>query len=231
MRIAVYLAPPVGHPLAEAADRWLGRRPDPPRLPGLTDTEWRDLIAEPSRYGFHATLKAPFALADGRAEADLVAAARAFAAARSPLEAPALALRDLAGFLALLPANGADSRLGALAGACVRAFEPFRAPLADADLARRRASGLSPDQDRNLVDWGYPYVFSEFRFHMTLTGRIADPARRAAVAEALGAGLAPALAQPLVFSDLCLFREPVRGAPFDIAHRLPFGGAVVSSGR
>jgi hypothetical protein len=34
------------------------------------------------------------------------------------------------------------------------------------------ASGLNPSQIANLDRWGYPYVFADFRFHMTLTGKI-----------------------------------------------------------
>lgn len=36
--------------------------------PGCEALDWQELIAEPRRYGFHATLKAPFELANGRNE-------------------------------------------------------------------------------------------------------------------------------------------------------------------
>ena len=39
-----------------------------------------------------------------------------------------------------------------------------------AELARRRAGGLTPRQDELLQRWGYPFVLEEFRFHMSLTG-------------------------------------------------------------
>src|SRR5262249_55850996 len=58
----------------------------------------------------------------------------------------------------------------------VRDFDGFRAPLTDADRARRHPSRLTPRQRDYLERWGYPYVMEEFRFHMTLTGRL-DPAR------------------------------------------------------
>src|SRR5512139_14059 len=41
--------------------------------------DWRDITSDPRKYGFHATLKAPMALAPGRTEAELVAACAAFA--------------------------------------------------------------------------------------------------------------------------------------------------------
>ena len=36
--------------------------------------DWRELTDDPRKYGFHATLKAPMALAPGKTEAELVAA-------------------------------------------------------------------------------------------------------------------------------------------------------------
>jgi hypothetical protein len=41
--------------------------------------DWRDITADPRKYGFHGTLKAPMALAPGRTEAELLAACVAFA--------------------------------------------------------------------------------------------------------------------------------------------------------
>jgi 2'-5' RNA ligase len=32
---------------------------------------------------------------------------------------------------------------------------------------------LTPRQREHLDRWGYPYVMEDFRFHMTLTGRLA----------------------------------------------------------
>ena len=77
-----------------------------------------------------------------------------------------------------------------LAQACVETFEPFRAPLAEEELARRRAVPLSARQEANLERWGYPYVAEDFRFHMTLTARLFG-----AELSAVEAALAPAVAE------------------------------------
>ena len=42
--------------------------------------DWRELTSDPRKYGFHATLKAPFSLVQGKTEAELFAACAAFAA-------------------------------------------------------------------------------------------------------------------------------------------------------
>ena len=73
-RYALSFAPPGG--LWRLGSEWLGRcavtgQPaQPPRIDALTAEELRTLTAAPRRYGFHATLKAPFRLADGAAVAD-----------------------------------------------------------------------------------------------------------------------------------------------------------------
>ena len=69
-RHAIYFAPPAGSPLAEFGADWLGWDPATGRgrdgfdLPGLPRRR-AELVATPARYGFHATLKAPFRLGRG----------------------------------------------------------------------------------------------------------------------------------------------------------------------
>src|SRR5437764_13657697 len=43
--------------------------------------DWHDLTADPRKYGFHATLKAPFSVAPDKTEAEVFAACRTLAAA------------------------------------------------------------------------------------------------------------------------------------------------------
>ena len=62
---------------------------DLPFPDGVTP-DWRELTEDPRKYGFHATLKAPMALADGKTEAELAAACETFAttARRIPMIEP-----------------------------------------------------------------------------------------------------------------------------------------------
>src|SRR5690606_29713379 len=103
--------------------------------------------------------------------------------------------------------------LDRFAGEVVAAFDRFRAPLSDTEIKRRNPDALNPDEFRNLLQWGYPYVFESFRFHMTLTGRVPDhdlPRVRAAIDEMFG----PVLERPAMVDGLALFVEPEPGAPF-----------------
>lgn len=138
--------------------------------------DWPTLTEDPRKYGFHATLKAPLALAAGRTEAELVAACDAFARTPRPIPVitPTVQALDLGGggqFIALVPAEP-SAALSGLAQDCVAAFDAFRAPLTEQDRARRNPERLTASQCENLDRWGYPYVLDEFRFHMTLTGAV-----------------------------------------------------------
>lgn len=220
MRYAIYYSPPQDDPLTRAAARWLGRDAftgdtTPAQAVGdLSAAEVAFHTAAARRYGFHATLKAPFTLADGLHESELVAALDAFAASVEPVRVPAVALRQIQGFYALVPAQRSEA-LDRLAGDVVIAFERFRAPMREADIARRNPDALTPSQLRNLHQWGYPYVFDEFRFHMTLSGRVSGT-EAARLAHALDAYFGALLADPLEIASIALFVEPEPGAPFAI---------------
>lgn len=131
--------------------------------------DWRDLTQTPGNYGFHATLKAPMALAAGRAESQIIAACELFADAARPVPLIRPVIASIGGFAAVV-ADKPSEELQELAAEAVRAFDFFRAPLTEADRARRNPGKLTPRQREYLERWGYPYVMDEFRFHMTLTG-------------------------------------------------------------
>lgn len=225
-RYAIYYAPAANSGLWRRASAWLGRDAvtgetlPQPHLPELDGVDIPAITVDPRHYGFHATLKAPFELAEGRTEAELLDAARAFAAGR-PVFTAGVAPNALGRFLAFRLTDG-EAVMEELHAACVRDFEPFRAPLSDADIARRRKARLTPGQDARMLAWGYPYIFDEFRFHMTLTGAIADDALRGRVLEVLRS-LFQADTGPHRFDAVAVFRQPDRQSMFEVLARLPFG--------
>ena len=221
-RFAVYYAPRPG-PLAERAAHWLGWDPaagtpcDQPDLPGIPFPAI--LTAEARRYGFHGTIRAPFRLAAGVTLADARARIAALAARLPVVVCDGLQLEDLQGFLALTPL-GCEAALLDLGAAVVEGTNDLRAPLTEAEIARRRPDRLSPRQRDLLARWGYPYVMEEFRFHLTLTDRLPDPAPAQA---ALSAHFAPVLPRPFVIEDLCLLGEDAQGR-FHLLHRYALTG-------
>jgi putative phosphonate metabolism protein len=222
VRYAIYWAPPVVAPLAGIGEAWLGRNAETDRavertlLDGFSAAELEAVTAEPRRYGLHATLKPPFRLAPGRSLPELEQAIADFARRTRALSAPPLRLKRIGRFLALVP--GPDAGIEALAAACVQRFDDFRAPPDTAELARRRATRLTPGQEANLERWGYPYVMAEFRFHVTLTGPI-DAAMAARLEPRLAVLFAEAMTAPLAIDALALFFQPTPGAPFRLIQR------------
>ncbi|MDB5538646.1 MAG: hypothetical protein JWQ89_373 [Devosia sp.] len=217
-RFAIYYAPGADEPLWAKAAEWLGRdpltgaAPDTP-LAATARGALFDRNVSARRYGFHATIKAPMALAEGRSRAELEDALATFAAETEPVEIGRLKLHLIDGFLALIPADQ-STELTDFAGEVVEAFEPFRAPPSAAERERRLNGGhLSPRQIELMDRFGYPYVFEEFRFHMTLTDRLPETEREHYMR--LAATHFGALAEAeTVLDRLVLFQEPEAGAPF-----------------
>ena len=223
LRVAVYAAPRPGTAWHRLAAEWMGYDPVTGRTVRRTDVlpidELAGLTATAAAYGFHATLRSPFALADGVGVADVLGAVDRVAAELGPT-APPLEIGRIAGFAAFLPTRDHEA-LAAIERACVIGLDPVVRPLDKEGLARRRRAGLSPRQDELLVRWGYPYVLDEFRFHMTLTRPLDDTeAERVLSAARDHFGALDGSAFPL--DDLVVLTQR-DGAPFVELTRLALG--------
>jgi len=206
-RFAVYYAPEPS-PLAEFGAHWLGwdlatgTRVEHPDIQGL---DIASLTEAPRKYGLHGTIKPPFRLAQGYTPDDLDTAIDMLCTTQSAITLTGLQLSRLGSFLALTP-TGDTGPLNALAATIVAQLDCFRAPLTETELTRRRKSRLSPNQEKLLQQWGYPYVMQEFRFHITLTGKM--PRTEAEhLRNALAPRLEPLLPAPFHIKTLCLVGE------------------------
>jgi hypothetical protein len=220
MRYAIYYTPSADHPLWHAGCAWLQRDPSTDHAEPPT----RPHVREPWRYGFHATLKPPMKLAEGRDEHSLCAALATLAAGTRRFEMPALSVQWLSGFLALRPRDPLPRKhaLHRLADACVTSLDAWRAP-PSADETQRRLSAPLDDTARALLQrWGYAHVLDRWRFHMTLTDTLPnDPALRLPVEAAAQAHFAEALSLPLTCDSISLFVEPQAGAPLSLRQAFP----------
>lgn len=228
-RYALYYAPRPEEGLALAASQWLGRNAETGQsrplkaVSAFTSERLGELTADPRLYGFHGTLKAPIALAEGFSERDLLEAVGNFAVGRRSVVVPSMTLTCLLGFIALVPSKPSVA-LQDLADSCVIEFDEFRRPADEDELARRRAASLSPRQDELLLRWGYPYVLEEWRFHLSLTGRISDEGELSAISELLRRQFMGFIDRPLAVRDICVFRQPAAGQPFTALARFTLGG-------
>ncbi|WP_010139168.1 DUF1045 domain-containing protein [Oceanicola sp. S124] len=227
-RYAIYYLPEPG-PLADFGAAWLGwdvqggaevAHPQVPALPRPV----AELTATPRKYGFHGTVKPPFRLAEGHDAAGLALAAERLAERLEPVVLDGLALTRLGSFIALTPRGSRAqlTALAALASESVQGLDAYRAPAPQSELDRRRKAGLSARQESYLQQWGYPYVMEEFRFHLTLTGKL-SAIDAPAVEAALRPVVAPVMPEPFTIESLCLCGEDEAGR-FHLVKRLALGG-------
>ena len=187
-RYAIYFTPPPSSPLAQFGASVLGydcfERTDVahPHTKALNGKTFSRITADPRRYGFHATLVAPFHL-ETMTESDLLSALGDFTKDNLPIDIGPLAVDSIGAFIALKPESNIP-KVDKLAAALVEFFDPYRASLGEADRVRRMTAHLSPRQRELLGRWGYPFVFDQFRFHMTLTNSL-QAAELASVKSAL----------------------------------------------
>ncbi|KJC46616.1 phosphonate metabolism protein [Bradyrhizobium sp. LTSP885] len=221
-RYAIYYAPSPDSVLHRFGSTLLGYDAadgDDLPFPDAVAPDWREVTQDPRKYGFHATLKAPMSLADGKREADLLDACATFAGRirRIPVIEPIV--DAISGFIAVIPARRSDD-LERLAADCVRDFDAFRAPLSPEDRARRNPAKLTARQCEHLDRWGYPYVMEEFRFHMTLTGRLNDE-RRGPIVAWLRERFAATGLTTLAIDRIALFRQDDGPSRFRIVGNWP----------
>ena len=221
-RHALYHLP--GGALGDFGADWLGWdvRTGRSLPPGIGPA---DIVAAPRRYGFHATLKAPFRLADGRTPEELADAAQGLCEQLAPF-ALRLELGTAWGFLSLRPPEQ-PPELPALESALVTRLDGFRAPLTEAERARRRPEALPEPARAHLERWGYPFVLDLFRYHLTLSGPLATTEAEA-LRERLVPHLAPLIAQPMPVGAVALAGEDEDGFFHRIAE-FPLRGQVTAS--
>ncbi|MFI5444189.1 DUF1045 domain-containing protein [Polaromonas sp. UC242_47] len=219
VRYAIYFAPAKDTPWWDFGAHWLGRDEHDntalpqPLLDEVSPTELASITQAPQRYGFHATLKAPFRLAAGTDEPGLITGLRTLAQTLKPVALGPMRVATLGNFVALIP-HTASADLQALADACVTGLDHFRAPLLAADLQRRRIEQLDERETELLSLYGYPYVLERFRLHLSLSGPV-DEAVAQGVTQAVSAHIDRLNTEaPLLLDRLCLFVERNPGTPF-----------------
>lgn len=229
-RYAIYFTLPVDHPVYQLATVWLGYDVCAGRM--IEDVEkdvyHRDLkdlakhTTDPMRYGFHATLKAPFRLHEDRTVEELKSELLRFSQEYKAFKCKTLKIKTLNQFLALVPTKPCK-KLQRLASDCVKLFDPFRAPLSSKEIAKRNPDKLNPQQMENLEQWGYPYVFDEFRFHMTLSNKLNKEDAKI-VRKCLKELFRSFLKRPLKVDQISLFYQETIDKPFVLLKRYPLEG-------
>jgi hypothetical protein len=218
-RVAIYATPDITSPWWDVGSEWLGRcthwqlNLPQPAIEGLDAVTQAQLTADPRRYGWHATLKAPFRVADGVHLEQLWQAVADLCAQQTAFTLPHLKVVHMGRFLALRPEDPSPE-LDRLAADCVMQLQNLAAPLSASEIARRRAAGLTPAQDALMLAWGYPWVLDQFRFHFSLTGDLDNAPIESVACLVSAAGERFNGLPPLRMNCLSIFTEPTPGADF-----------------
>jgi hypothetical protein len=226
-RYAIYFTPQPGTALAAFGRSWFGRANDGITLQafsdaGLSGTSFAKIAAAPGRYtGLHALFRAPFALRDGMGPEALKSRLITFAARRKPVETGPLTLSRAGRFLVLRPVEAMPA-LEWLAAQCVGAFEDFAAPPSNTEREEHASPHLSDYQRLLLESFGDPFVLSEYRFAITLTGPL-DAAHLGRVAQALWPVLEEICASGVTVDGLSLFGDSGGRTPMRLVGRYRLG--------
>ncbi len=226
-RLAIYYTPRPYSEIALTASIWLGRdvygkkSSEPVVVDGFLATRRLELVSAPCHYGFHATIKPPFQLLEQKSVQYLKRRLHQFADGWHSFVLPPLEVSFMHDFFCLRP-SGSCPLLAKLAADAMHFFDDYAKPLSKSEFERRRQTALSPRQELLLQTWGYPYVFEEFRFHLTLTGKVTDKEEKNILEKELQKRFHPGLCQDVSLDSLCLFMEEDR-APMRLIEEVPLG--------
>lgn len=226
-RYAIYYTPQPGTALAAFGRSWFGRANDGVTLQafsdtGLSGTGFARLPAAAGRYGsLHAQFRAPFALRDGMGPDALKARLLTFASRRQPVDTGPLTLARAGRCLVLRPVEPRPA-LEWLAAQCVGGFDGFAAPPSDTERAEHGDPNLNDYQRLLLESFGDPFVLSEYRFWITLTGPL-DATHLDRVSQALWPVLEDICAEGVSVDALSLVGDAGGRTPMRLIGRYRLG--------
>lgn len=217
-RYAVYYVPHHESDLAVFGKSWFGydlsEGETDRNLHGLDLELVRRVTAKPARYGMHATLKAPFYLAEGYSLEQLLDKADRFSKKRKKFTLGKLKIGWHGNTMVLIE-NQKNHQINQFASQCVLKFEDFRAPLTMKERTRRLEQNLNLHQRLMLEELGYPYVLSEFQFHVTLTDNMTE-AEKEKIVPALEMTLDGILEKPCEIDGIAIVGDPGNNQPFQM---------------
>ena len=143
-------------------------KPYPLKLPNLQ--KFSRFVLTPKQYGFHGTIKAPFRLKDGYTYNDLENKVGEISKQIHSFHLNKLIIKKLGYFIALIPTN--NLKVNEVSNKFVEGLDYLRDELSENEIKKRNPIKLTSRQKKMLFKWGYPYVFNEFKFHLTLTSKL-----------------------------------------------------------
>lgn len=212
LRLAIYFTPSPDSPLGKAGASWFGRDITSTSYGGqltpqeMDEARFKEITSTPFHYGFHGTIKPPFQLASGTTRLSFYALLEHVVSTIKPIILPELQLSEIDNFLCLTETHP-TKELQLLAKKIVTTFDHFRREPTRQELTRRRLANLTPKQELMLMNWGYPYVLDEFRFHLTLTNKIKNQVEKQLIMSHATTVFPKKICQNIPFDGLSVFVE------------------------
>ena len=179
-RVAIYFLPKKNSSLENFGKNLLGRDINKKKKISLTRRqkyfinrgftyfdELKDYCEVPAKYGFHATLKAPFRLKRNVKTKNFYDVISHIAAQHSRFKIQGLKIVYSKKFT-FITSRKPNKLLINLENDLVKHLDTFRAELNKTEIKKRIPDSLTFKQNKYLKEWGYPFVFDQFKFHMTL---------------------------------------------------------------
>ena len=179
-RVAIYFLPKKNSSLENFGKNLLGRDINKKKKISLTRRqkyfinrgftyfdELKDYCEQPAKYGFHATLKAPFRLKRNVKTKNFYDVISHIAAQHSRFKIKGLKIVYRKKFT-FITSRKPNKLLINLENDLVKHLDTFRAELNKTEIKKRIPDSLTFKQNKYLKEWGYPFVFDQFKFHMTL---------------------------------------------------------------
>ena len=179
-RVAIYFLPKKNSSLENFGKNLLGRDINKKKKISLTRRqkyfinrgftyfdELKDYCEQPAKYGFHATLKAPFRLKRNVKTKNFYDVISHIAAQHSRFKIKGLKIVYSKKFT-LITSRKPNKLLINLENDLVKHLDTFRAELNKTEIKKRIPDSLTFKQNKYLKEWGYPFVLDQYKFHMTL---------------------------------------------------------------
>lgn len=201
-RYAIYYIPEMDAEFYKSGTKWLGWDV----FTGKKIVNNKDHITKNARrYGFHGTLYPPFELKSKINFNDFEKSVDQFAKNKKAFDMGKGKITNLDQFIAIC-FNESEKKLKFFAADCIKYFHKYRKYPSQNELEKRRKIGLTKRQEKNLVEWGYPFVMEEFKFHMTLTGHLQDNEKKL-IESKLKKIFISSFNNPIKFNSICLLGE------------------------
>ena len=230
VRYAIYWLPKQDSLLWQLGSHWLGydsyRQTNIDRQPiaGVDFASMKIMTQRPARYGFHATLKAPFYLNHAYVESDLIKSVENLCSQQKAVQSSGLLLADMGAYIGLSmgDSNSALS-LVELANVLVEKLDKFRQPMTIQDRDNRIAKGLDARGIELLDSWGYPAVKERFHCHLTLVDSNInnnERVKKSSMMQVLQDYFNAVLGEQMLVDEIALMKQ-VDGRAFTVLKTIP----------